>query len=81
MSEHRDRVSSTTNTAVICCPFFIMHGKTEIVCEGLIDGTKMTCSFDRAEDKKWHQCNYCEKNYKRCEIYCSVMHWKWPEDD
>jgi hypothetical protein len=81
MSEQRDRISSTMNTGMIGCPFFIAHGKTEIVCEGLIDGTKLYCSFNDAEDKKWHQYNYCEKNYQRCEIYCSIKHWKWPEEE
>ena len=79
MSE-RDRISTTANTGDIACPFFIAHGKKDIVCEGIIDGTRMCCAFADPEGKTWHQKNYCEKHYKRCEMYCSIQHWKWPED-
>lgn len=80
MSE-RNRISTTANTGDICCPFFIAHGRKEIVCEGLIDGTRMCCAFEDAEEKTWHQKNYCEKSYKRCEMFCSIRHWKWPEEE
>ena len=76
-----ERVSSTTNTGMICCPFFIAHGQTDILCEGLIDGTNNCIRFKEREEKKWHQYNYCEKNYTRCEMYCSIRHWKWPEEE
>lgn len=81
MSEQRDRISTTSNTGNICCPFFIAHGKKDIVCEGLIDGTRTWTAFEDAEKKTFHQVNYCECGYKRCEIYCSIRHWKWPEDE
>ena len=80
MSE-RDRISTTANTGDIACPFFIAHGKKDIVCEGLIDGTRMCCAFADPEEKTWHQKNYCEKHYKRCEMFCSIRHWKWPEEE
>jgi len=80
MSE-RDRISSTADTGNICCPFFIAHGKREIMCEGMIDGCRMISSFDDPEGKTFHQKNYCEMNYKRCEMYCSIQHWKWSEDE
>ena len=79
MSE-RDRISSTADTGNISCPFFIAHGKKEIMCEGLIDGCRNVSSFDDPEAKTFHQKNYCEGCYRRCEIYCSIQHWKWPED-
>ena len=81
MSEQRDRISTTSDTGNICCPFFVAHGKTVVICEGLIDGTRMCCEFKEPKSKTWHQENYCEKNYKRCEMYCSIQHWKWPDDE
>lgn len=81
MSEQRDRISTTSDTGNICCPFFVAHGKTVVICEGLIDGTRMCCEFKEPKSKTWHQENYCEKNYTRCEIYCSIMHWKWNEEE
>ena len=80
MSETK-RVSTTQNTGNICCPFFIAHGKREIVCEGLIDGSKNWTRFDEAEEKTWHQCTYCEGRYTCCEVYRSIMHWRWSEEE
>ena len=80
MSE-RERISSTADTGDIKCPFFVAHGKKDIMCEGMIDGCRMISSFTDAEDKKFHQENYCENNFRRCEMYCSIMHWKWTEDE
>ena len=76
----RNRISSTADTGNICCPFFVAHGKREIVCEGMIEGTSMCHTFKETEEKSWHQENYCEKNYKRCEMYCSIQHWRWEDE-
>ena len=78
MSEYK--VSSTTGTGDIRCPFFVAHGSREIVCEGMIDGCRNSLKFENAELKEFHQNNYCECNYKRCELYLSIMHFKWQEE-
>jgi len=80
MSE-RNRISTTANTGDIRCPFFIAHGKTEIVCEGMIEGTQTLTKFPGAEEKAWHQETYCEGRFTSCEICCSIKHWKWPEEE
>ena len=80
MTERENRISSTADTGNICCPFFEAHGKQEIVCEGMIDGTQNMTRFRTEGEKTFHQENYCEGNYKRCEVYNSIMHWKWPEE-
>lgn len=80
MSERPNRISSTSDTGNICCPFFEAHGKIEIVCEGVITETQNLTRFRTEKDKAFHQATYCEGNYKRCEIYNSIMHWKWPEE-
>ena len=81
MSEKRDWLSSTQDTALLVCPFFVAHGDMEIKCEGLIDRTCTKISFTNKADKKFHQLTYCENQYKRCEMYCSILHWKWPEEE
>ena len=80
MNEKRDWLSSTQGTALLRCPFFMAHGEQEIKCEGVIDGTSIKTTFCSRDEKRWHQEIYCEKEYKRCEMYCSIMHWKWPEE-
>ena len=79
MSEKR-RPSSTSGSGDIRCPFFVAHNDNEIVCEGLIDGCRTCLRFKRTDAKRFHQETFCENQYKRCELYCSVRHWQWPED-
>ena len=80
MSERRNRISTTANTGNIGCPFFIAHGRKDIRCEGLLPGSRICTEFEEEDEKAWHQLNYCEKCYKRCEIYCSIQHWKWEDE-
>lgn len=74
------RISSTTGTGNIGCPFFVAHSGTEIVCEGVIDGTRTLTRFPCSEDKTFHQTTYCEKCWKKCEIFCSISHFRWTDD-
>lgn len=78
MSENR--ISSTAGTGNIQCPFFVAHGKTEILCEGIVEGTKICTKFPDPERKAFHQMTYCEKEFRRCELCCSIRHWQWPEE-
>ena len=50
MSERENRISTTSDTGNICCPFFHAHSKTDIVCEGLIEQTLSMIRF-RSEDE------------------------------
>ena len=74
------RPSSTSGTGDIRCPFFVAHSDGEIVCEGLIEGCRSCMRFREAERKAFHQETFCENQYKRCEMYLSIQHWKWPEE-
>lgn len=76
-----EKLSSTSQTSYVQCPFFIAHGKREIVCEGLIDECTCIRRFRRSEDKEFQKKTYCEREYARCEHYLSVMHWKWEEGE
>ena len=74
------RLSSTSGPGDIKCPFFVAHNDIEIMCEGLIDGCRSCMRFQEAEGKQFHQETYCENGYKRCEMFQSIQHWKWPEE-
>lgn len=78
MSERR--ISATAGTGNIVCPYFVAHGNTEIVCEGLIDDCRSVMKFKSAEQKTFHQTTYCEGQYRRCEMCCSIAHWKWDDE-
>ena len=74
------RPSSTAGSGDIRCPFFVAHNCTEIVCEGLIEGCRSCMRFKESGRKAFHQATYCEQEYKRCEMYLSIRHWKWPDE-
>lgn len=74
------RPSSTSGTGDIKCPFFVAHNDGEIVCEGLIEDCRCIMRFRQQEKKTFHQETFCEDQYKRCEMYISIQHWKWPEE-
>ncbi len=74
------RPSSTTGTGDIRCPFFVAHGAQEIICEGIIDGCRNCLKFEDRDKKEFHQHNYCEGQYKRCEMHLSIQHWKYWEE-
>lgn len=80
MSAKMRRPSSTAGTGDIRCPYFVAHSGSEIVCEGLIDGCRSCMRFKKPTTKLFHQKTFCEKEYSRCEMFCSIQHWKWPEE-
>lgn len=80
MSNFR-RPSSTSGTGDIRCPYFVAHNDGEIVCEGLIEGCRSCMRFRKPEGKTFHQETFCENQFQRCEMYLSIQHWKWPEED
>ena len=74
------RPSSTAGTGDIRCPYFVAHNDREIVCEGLIDGCRSCMRFRKPGCKTFHQQTYCENQYKRCEMFLAIQHFKWPEE-
>ena len=80
MSETQRRFSATAGTGGICCPFFVAHGKNEILCEGIVPGSRSCVMWRNANEREFHERTYCENQYRRCEQYCSIMHWRWEED-
>ncbi len=73
--------SCTRGTGGVLCPYFIGHGESEICCEGHIPETRIRIKFRSGKDKTFHTTTYCECQYRRCEHYLSVEHFRWPDDD
>ena len=72
-------LSSTKDTRDIQCPFFKRHDATEIRCEGIMDGATTGVHFRTPKLKNFFQSNYCEREYKKCEIYLMLMREKYEE--
>ena len=65
----------------ILCPYFKAHSEREILCESHVpDSKSILMKFDSEHKKKNQQRIFCEGEYKRCEHYLSVKHFRWDED-
>lgn len=68
--------------ADIVCPFFRNEDEKNksINCEGIVEGS-VICSRFRSPKKRERQLNiYCERDYRRCEIYQAILKAKYSED-
>lgn len=64
----------------IKCPFFRAHSGREILCESHVPDSRVTIRFDSEKAKNIQQHIYCEGNYKRCEHYIAVRHFRWEDE-
>lgn len=65
----------------ILCPYFKAHSEREILCESHVpDSKSVVLKFDSEHKKKTQQRIFCEGEYKRCEHYLSVKHFRWEDD-
>lgn len=55
------------------CPFFRRREKKMIVCEGLVDESRIILSYSRSNDYQIQYSMFCCKNYEKCEIYRLLM--------
>lgn len=62
----------------VLCPFYKHDDfKTRaLICESIMPGT-FTTRFTYKRDFEFHLKNYCECNYKYCEVYRMVMAAKY----
>lgn len=74
------KLSSTQGTRDIVCPFFSSHGRAEIRCEGIMDGTKTAIIFRSQRTKAFFERTYCEGQCRACEIYNMLMDNKYTDD-
>lgn len=66
-------------TSVIC-PFYKHDNgqKHKITCEGLIDDSCITLTFQKRNDYKIQITTFCCEHYKKCEVYNMLMNAKYP---
>ena len=55
------------------CPYFVTDLKSYIKCEGIMENTFNTISFEDAAEKKiFQECICFTQNYRKCELYSLV---------
>lgn len=60
------------------CPFFKRQTGVSISCEGLTDEMGIKLCFANANAQRLHMEVFCEKHYKKCEIY-EILEKKYEE--
>lgn len=73
--------SATAGTSDFRCPFFKGHGRTDLVCEGLVDKSSIILRYQQTSDKEMQSTLYCKGLYSYCEIYNMLMRAKYDEGD
>lgn len=58
---------------LVRCPFFLHNGKRNVVCEGITDDSTLSLRFATEESRNEQKRIYCDKDYKRCEIYRMLL--------
>lgn len=63
----------------VLCPFYNHDNgqKHKVTCEGIIDGSCITLTFQKRLDYKIHITTFCCEHYKKCEVYNMLMDAKY----
>ncbi len=60
------------------CPFYRSDdARCKLSCEGVIDGSTLTWSFQNKADLKQQMDIFCCEYYKNCEVYRMLMEAKY----
>ena len=63
------------------CPFYRFDDKKRsITCEGIIDRSHITLSYQNGRDQRKQLEVFCCEPYKKCEIYRMLMRDKYDMD-
>jgi len=63
------------------CPFYRFDDKKRsITCEGIIDRSHITLSYQNGRDQRKQLEVFCCEHYKKCEIYRMLMRNKYDMD-
>ena len=62
------------------CPYLEYHTKSNIVCEGLIPGTRMRTVFHGEREKRKQYTLFCCGRYACCEICQALDKIKYGEE-
>lgn len=73
--------SGSFNQNYVQCPFYKHDdGRQRITCEGLVDRSSISLSYQRMRDYKTQFDVFCCEHYKKCEIYRTLMVAKYDEE-
>lgn len=63
------------------CPFYRFDDKKRsITCEGILDRSHITLSYQNGRDQRKQLEVFCCEHYKKCEIYRMLMKEKYDMD-
>lgn len=62
------------------CPFYKYDHARRITCEGLVDRSNLTLSYQNIKDYELQMNVFCCEHYKKCEVYRMLMEAKYEED-
>lgn len=71
---------TSQGTSNIRCPFYRMHKKKSIGCEGMTDDCKLLILYEAEEERKKQQRIFCAQRFEKCEIYEMIMKAKYTEE-
>lgn len=75
-----ERLSCTTGTGDIQCPFFNAHNHRAIQCVDIYPGAKnITTNFMDDQEKEFQMDTYCRAEYRKCWLYDMAMKLNWDE--
>ena len=75
-----EKLSGTTGTADIVCPFFCAHAKKTIRCKDIYPWAEsVTMVMKDEKEKGFHMDCYCKRGYKKCWLYCCAMKLRWDD--
>ena len=58
------------NQIYVRCPFFVNDdGKSKIVCDGIVDKSRVSLEYQRKADYEAQMKTFCCDRYINCEIY------------
>ena len=66
------------------CPFFrsaVGDQKKQISCEGIVDRSVLTLTFNRKRDYETQLVVFCCEHFKKCEIYNMIMAAKYDDEE
>ena len=62
--------SGSYRQVYVRCPFYKSDdGKSKIICEGIVDESRLTISFGRRDDYETQITVFCSEHYRKCELY------------
>ena len=67
--------------AEVICPFYCSDDRrSDLICEGVVHGSRIMQKFQRKADMKKHLETFCSASPEKCELYKMLMRTKYVEE-